>query len=358
MNVLGDTESMRILVVDDNAANVSVDVQMLTEAGYSSVSSTLDPEQAVTRCVRECPDLLVLDLHMPRLDGFGVMKRLDSLLREPMALPVLVMTADVTVETRLRALTLGARDFVTKPLDQTEFLLRVHNLLQTRHLQLELQARNGQLATQVDKRTASLQRARLETLERLGRVSEYRDYGTYEHAGRIGRIAEQLALELGLPPEEAELIGRAAPLHDIGKIGIPDRILLKSAALTDKEWVIMKRHTTIGAEILSGGTCPILGTAEEIARCHHERLDGKGYPHALAGEEIPYAARIVAVVDVFDALTHDRPYKRAWPAHSALHEIRGDAGHFDPGVVAALDRLRLMEVDVAVRREPLAAVFS
>lgn len=336
-----DIRSLRILVVDDNAANISVAVQMLEEGGYPAVASTVDAEQAVAWCEDECPDLLVLDLHMPLLDGFEVLRRLERLVSGPAALPVLVVTADATVETRLRALTLGARDFVTKPLDQTDFLLRTKNLLQTRRLQLLLEAQNEALAVQVADRTASLEDSRRETLERLALVSEYRDSGTHEHAGRIGRIAESLARELGVPDGEATLLGRAAPLHDIGKIGVPDSILRKPGPLDDEEWAVMRAHTLIGAEILSGGSCPIIKAAQEIALCHHERVDGTGYPRGLAGDAIPLAARIVTVADAFDALTSDRPYRRACSPAEAIAEIQHSQGQFDTDAVGALRRVVL-----------------
>jgi putative two-component system response regulator len=253
---------------------------------------------------------------------------------------VLVLTADVTQATRQRALTAGARDFLSKPFDPVEVRLRIGNLLETRRLQLDLLSQNRGLEENVRARTADLERARLELLERLALAAEYRDDNTQEHAQRVGRTVALLARVMGLPDADTEVLRRAAPLHDIGKIGIPDAVLLKRASLTDEEFNLMKTHTRIGAEILSGSEFAILNHAETIAGAHHERWDGRGYPSGRAGEEIPLAARLVAVADVFDALAHERPYKEAWAVPLAVEEIARLAGtHFDPDVAQAFARL-------------------
>jgi putative two-component system response regulator len=292
------------------------------------------------------PDLVLLDLHMPGMDGFELMETLEPLSGDESAVPFLVLTADATDETKRRALTIGARDFLTKPLDRIELLLRVRNLLQVKALQDRLREQNSELEHKVAERTRDLDQARMEVLQRLALAAEYRDDDTQEHAWRIGRSCALMALTLGLPDDEVELIERAAPLHDIGKIGISDVILLKRGTLTDEEFEVVKTHARIGAEILAGSGSPLLQLAERIALAHHERWDGRGYPCGLAREEIPLAARIVAVADVFDALTHERPYKRAWPVARAVEEILSQAGRqFDPGVVeafAALDHPTLV----------------
>jgi putative two-component system response regulator len=335
-----ELKQLPILAVDDEEANVLLLRRVLERGGHTSVTTTTDPAQVPALFLEMQPRLLLLDLHMPRIDGFELMERLGSLSPERGNIPFLVLTADVTEEAKRRALSLGARDFLTKPLDHIELLLRVRNLLQVQQLQEKLFAHNANLEELVAERTLDLEQARLEILERLALAAEYRDDATQEHAWRIGRTCFLLALGLGLPAVEVELIRRAAPLHDIGKIGIPDAILLKPGKLTDAEFEQVKTHTTIGAEILSGSSNSLLRMAERIALTHHERWDGHGYPSGLAGEHIPLPGRIVAVADVFDALTHERPYKHAWSIAEAVAEIFHQGGmHFDPAVVSAFVRL-------------------
>jgi putative two-component system response regulator len=237
-------------------------------------------------------------------------------------------------------------------------LLRVRNLLQTRYLRLELQLHNDLLHERVQQRTSELEDAKLEMLDRLALAAEYRDDATGQHADRIGRTSELLALELGLDPAEATLIGHAARLHDIGKIGIADELLLKPGTYSADDFNAMKLHSTIGARILSGSNNELLMMAEQIALTHHERWDGSGYPNGRAGEDIPLPGRIVTVADVFDALTHRRPYKDAWPIEEAVHEIVGASGtKFDPHVVTAFARLDHRSlVQPAARPGLLAAV--
>jgi putative two-component system response regulator len=285
------------------------------------------------------PDLIVLDLHMPGMDGFALMDELGPGTGNGTLVPFLVLTADVTLETKRRALSMGARDFLTKPVDPTEVALRVKNLLEVRHLQRRLERQNEELEERVRERTGDLEHARLEILHRLAIAAEYRDDATQEHAWRIGRTSGMLARALGLSTEVVRLIELAAPLHDIGKIGISDAILLKPGRLTSEEFEVMKRHTTIGADMLSGSRSPVLGLAKTIALSHHERWDGGGYPASLETTDIPQAGRIVAVADVFDALTHERPYKDAWPVDDAVEEIVTQAGRqFGPDVVTAFER--------------------
>ena len=327
----------RILIVDDQEANVVLLERMLRGDGYAEVHSTTDPTQVFDFFRDIHPDLLLLDLHMPVLDGFDVLDRLAATDRD---LPVLVLSADITPDAKRRALSMGARDFVSKPFDHLEVLLRVENLLDAHRLRVDLKRHNDTLEQQVRERTADLERTRLEILHRLALAGEYRDDATQEHARRLGRTATLLARRIGLSRDVVEHIGLAATLHDIGKIGVPDAILLKPGRLTPEEFHAMKRHSTIGAQLLSGSSAPLLSMAEEIAATHHERWDGTGYPRGLAGEAIPIAGRLVALADVFDVLTHERPYKSAWPLDEALDEIRSQAGrHFDPRVVGAFEAL-------------------
>jgi putative two-component system response regulator len=354
-----DATWARILVVDDQAPNVVLVERMLAQWGYEQVTTTTQSHEVPNLCATLRPDLILLDLQMPKPDGFELMEILRPQTHGPPAVPVLVLTADATQPTRQRALTVGASDFLSKPLDPTEVRLRISNLLETRRLQLDLLGQNQELEGRVRARTQDLERARLELLERLALAAEYRDDNTQEHAQRVGRTVALLARALGVPEADVEVLATAAPLHDIGKIGIPDAILLKRAPLTPEEFTLMRAHTTIGAQILSGSEFAILNTAERVARCHHERWDGGGYPDGLAGEEIPLAGRLVALADVFDALAHQRPYKDAWPIERTLAEIEAGAGtHFDPDVVRAfltLDHAALLTPMVRSGANPAAA---
>ncbi|MEA2492699.1 MAG: cyclic di-GMP phosphodiesterase [Thermoleophilaceae bacterium] len=340
MTTRPDATWARILIVDDQPPNVILLERMLEQWGYTDVTGTTQSQEVPNLCATLEPDLLLLDLQMPKPDGFELMEILAPRIQGSPRMPVLVLTADITTATRQRALGVGASDFLSKPVDPMEVRLRIANLLETRRLEREMLGQNQLLEGHVRERTADLERARLELLERLALAAEYRDDNTQEHAQRVGRTTALLAVAVGVPAADVEVLLRAAPLHDIGKIGVPDAILLKSASLTDAEYAVMQAHTTIGAEILSGSEFAILRTAEVIAATHHERWDGAGYPKGIAGDEIPLAGRLVAVADVFDALVHERPYKPAWPLERALEEIRSLGGtHFDPDVVAAFDAL-------------------
>jgi len=328
--VLGVTRARyaeaRILVVDDEPANVELVRAILTPAGYRDIRGTTDAFEALGMCLVEPPDLLILDLRMPGMSGSELLERLREELADFCLRPSLVLTSERSREAKRRALGTGARDFLTKPVSPTEVRLRVANLLEMRFLHLALQQKNDLLQATVRARTAELEEARLEILERLALAAEWRDDDTGEHIRRVGRLAADLARMLGLGSDEAALIGRAAPLHDVGKIGIHDSILLKPGPLDAREFEVMRAHTTIGGEILSGSRFPSLRAAEEIARHHHENWDGSGYPVGLAGETIPLRARIVAIADMFDSLTHERVYKAAWTSEAALAEIRRAAG--------------------------------
>lgn len=329
-------QSANFLVIDDQEYNISLLERILRRAGFSNVHCTTDPKRLVTLFDEVQPDIILLDLHMPEIDGFAALKLLKERVLESNYLPIVVLTADVTPEAKKEALHLGAHDFLTKPLDKTEVVLRINNLLKTRFYHLQLQNQNERLEQRVQERTAKLEQAKLEILELLGRTSEFRDDQTGQHTLRVGRIAKEIATSLGLPQHEAELIERATPLHDLGKIGIPDEILLKPGRFTSEEFEYMKTHTTIGASILEGSLFPVLQLARTIALSHHEKWDGTGYPSGLSGEEIPLAGRIVAIADFYDALTHERPYKRAWSVEEALTEIQKQRGiHFDPQIVDA-----------------------
>lgn len=325
----------RIFVIDDEPANVLLLKKLLQRAGYTNVFATTDP-MALPELLRHgWPDLVLLDLNMPMMDGFEVMEYLQELNDAATYLPILVLTADANRDTRDRALGLGAMDFLTKPFDRTEVLLRIANLLHSRALHVELEAANRLLEDRVRQRTAALSRAHAETVDRLALAAEFRDDDTGQHIRRVGHIARQLACQLGLDEEAAELIGMAAPLHDLGKIGVPDQVLLKPGKLDETEYAVIKRHTNVGHRLLRDSDSPVLQMASVMALYHHDRWDGHGYG-PTAGEDIPLVARIVSVADVFDALTHERVYKLAWSVDDAVTEIRAGAGsQFDPAVVEA-----------------------
>lgn len=326
----------RILIVDDQPENVVLLRRVLSKAGYREVESTSDPSQAEKLYEDYRPDLVLLDLHMPEMDGFAVIERLRALTTRATYLPILVLTGDHDPLKRRQALAAGATDFLAKPFDIVEVVLRIRNLLETRHLHRLLSNQNAVLEAGVRQRTRELEDAQSEILARLAAAGEHRDDDTGRHTFRVGQLSGAIAESLGLPREAVELIRAAAPLHDVGKIGIPDHILLKGGKLTPEEFAVMKTHTTIGAAILAGGRSPLVLEAERIALSHHERWDGTGYPHGLAADAIPLGARIVAVADVFDALTHERPYRHAWSMDRVMEEIRAQDGHhFDPAVVSA-----------------------
>lgn len=350
-----DHKSARILIVDDEPVNIRLLERTLTQVGYHQIEGTTDPRRALELYNEFDPDLILLDILMPYLDGFAVMERLQLQIPPGAYLPILVLTADINNETKQRALAAGAKDFLTKPFDRSEVLLRIANLLETRFLYAQLQGQNQMLEEKVSERTRALQEAQVEILERLALAAEYRDDNTGQHTRRVGHYAALIAQALGMSAGWVELIRRAAPLHDVGKIGIPDAILLKPDLLSDHEFDRVKAHTTIGVSILSGSRFALLKLAEEIALTHHERWDGGGYPAGLKGNQIPLAGRIVAVADVFDALTCDRPYKGCWSIDEAAAEIERQSGRqFDPMVVRAFKETVVHQV----RAEIEAAVLS
>lgn len=326
----------RILIVDDHEANTRLLKKVLEGAGYSKLTSTIDPREVIALFMEIQPDLILLDLMMPYLDGLQVMEQLQLLIPQGTYLPILVLTANISLESKRQALLVGAKDFLTKPFDSTEVLLRIKNLLETRFLYLQLWNQNQTLDYQVQERTKDLQKAQVEILERLARAAEYRDDITGQHTQRVGTMSAMLARALWLPDDQIELVRMAAPLHDVGKIAVSDAILLKPGKLTPDEFEVVKTHTTIGASILSKGHSELVKMAEVIALTHHEHWDGSGYPRGLEGAAIPIPGRIVSLVDVYDALTHERPYKEAWSREEAIAEIRRQEGkQFDPMVVDA-----------------------
>lgn len=329
----------RLLLVDDEEPALEALEKMLRRGGYQFLAVQNDSSTVVDTFRQFKPDLVLLDLHMPRMNGFQLMEALQALIPEGEYVPFVVLTGDRDPEVRTRALSSGAKDFLAKPYEYNEVLLRIKNLLETRMLYQRLQEHNNLLEEKVRERTKDLEGTREQVLRRLALAAEYRDDVTGRHAERVGVLSALLAQRLGVSEEVVKLIRFAAPLHDVGKIGIPDAILMKAGPLSKDEFEVMKSHTHIGARILAGGRFPLLELAREIALTHHERWDGKGYT-GMAGERIPVVGRIVAVADVFDSLTHERPYKPACDLEEAMGIIEGGRGsHFDPRVVDAFVEL-------------------
>ncbi|MEI9814281.1 MAG: HD domain-containing phosphohydrolase [Acidobacteriota bacterium] len=326
-------QESRILAIDDKPANVLLLQRMLQQGGYQNFCGVTDSRKALATFAEFKPDLVALDLRMPHIDGFEFLRSVRLWLPEDSFVPVLVVTAESSLKTKQEALALGAKDYLAKPIDVNELLLRVYNLLETRWLHRKLAGQNEALEIRVRERTRDLEEAQWEILDRLALASELRDDDTGRHTHRVGILSAMLAEAVGLPPDQVNLIRRAAPLHDLGKIGVPDGILLKPASLTVEERERVKSHTNMGARILSGSRFPILQMAERIALYHHEHWNGSGY-HGLKGEDIPVEARIVSIADVFDVILHARPYKVAQTMEAAWEALRkGRGNQFDPRLV-------------------------
>jgi len=325
----------RILVVDDEPANLKLFGLMLRSEGYEQIVCIQDPREVVTSYRAARPDLVLLDINMPHLDGYAVMEALRAI-ADPLPAPIVVLTAQSGEEVLLRALDGGAVDFLCKPIGRRELLARVRNILMAHLAQRAVHDQNALLEQVVAKRTQQLRQSRLDLVRRLGRASELRDNETGQHILRMSHAAALLAKAAGWNAHACELLLNAAPMHDLGKIGIPDGILLKPGALTADELEVMQRHAEIGADILSGSDDELISMARDIAFCHHEKWDGTGYPRRLRGPQIPESARIVAITDVFDALTSVRPYKKAWSVEDALAYMTANAGkQFDPRLIAS-----------------------
>jgi putative two-component system response regulator len=331
MNI--DPKKASILIVDDEPANVRLLEKILMTMGYENVVGTQNPHEVLPLYQDHESDLILLDIDMPGLDGYGVMEQLN-VFTDGYLPPILVLTAQHMQSYRQRAFDLGARDYVTKPFDTSELLSRVRNLLEAQMAQKYMRHQNVILERKVLERTNELQDTRLQVVRRLGRAAEYRDNETGLHIIRMSTIASLLGEAAGMTAYECDLLLNAASMHDIGKIGIPDNILLKQGKLDPGEWEIMKTHTQIGADILSGDDSELMLMAHDIALTHHEKWNGEGYPHGIKGEDIPQVGRITALADVFDALTSERPYKTAWTIEKAVELITNESGrHFDPDLV-------------------------
>ena len=323
-----------VLIVDDQVENVELLSRVLTRSGYTNLYSTTDSRETVALYTKHKPDIVLLDIMMPHLDGFGVMLQLQALPSDDY-IPILVLTADNQRETRIKALKSGAKDFLTKPFDRIEVSTRIKNILEVRLLHKEVLRQNAILEEKVLERTKELHDSRLEIMQRLARAAEFRDSDTGAHISRMSLYSAELGRAAGLSGRECDLLLNASALHDIGKIGIPDRVLLKKGSLDNEEFTLMREHVAIGSQILDGSESPLIRLAEMIARTHHERWNGSGYPNGLLGDDIPLMGRIVSICDVFDALTSRRPYKDPWSVESTIAELQREAGvTFDPNLVA------------------------
>ena len=328
---------MKVVIVDDTHINLVLMSRLMEKLDDVSTVAFQSAQEALAWCRANPYDLLILDYMMPELDGLAFIGQLEGAARERP--PVLMVTASQDVEIRHRALENGANDFLIKPIDKVEFLARTRNMLELRRATVALQNRASWLSSEVSKATAELRAREQETILLLCRASEYRDPETGAHIQRMAHYSCLIAAELGMSADEQAFILNAAPMHDIGKVGTPDHILLKPGRLNPEELVVMRQHAVIGYNILKSSEAALLQLAAEIAYAHHERWDGSGYPNGLAGEAIPLVGRIVAVADVFDALTNVRPYKTAWSLEAAKNFLLENSGsHFDPQCVAALLR--------------------
>ena len=324
-----------ILIVDDEPANLKLLDKMLRGQDYQNLTLVDDPREVVDRYWEIQPALILLDINMPHLDGYQVMAKLKAL-NDPLLPPIVILTAQHGKDYLLRALAAGARDFITKPFDRNELLMRVRNLLDAQLAHRMVHNQKAVLEDMVQARTEELRHTRLQVVQRLGMAAEYRDEETGNHILRMSHISALLARAIGWSKADCDLMLNASPMHDIGKIGIPDAILLKPGKFEPHEWEIMKTHATIGGKLLDGDGSDLMRMAREIAISHHEKWDGSGYPGGLAGEAIPQSGRIAALADVFDALTSVRPYKKAWTVEAAVDLIKDTRGkHFDPDLVEA-----------------------
>lgn len=327
---------MRVQIVDDNDTNLMLFERLVLRAGPDvAVTTHLDPQEALESCHQVMPDMVVVDFMMPKMDGHRYVEAIRRL-PEGRDIPIVMITAAADRSIRQQALELGVTDFLTKPVDPSEAKVRFSNLLALRRSHLQLRDRNRLLAREINRATATVADREQELILRLSKAAEFRDPETGAHILRMARYSQLIALKLGLPEEQCDLLLRAAPMHDLGKLGIPDDILLKPGRLTEEEYKIMSKHPEIGHAILSGSDSQLIRMGAEIALTHHEKFDGSGYPNHLKGQDIPLMGRIVAVADVFDALTSARPYKAAWTVERARQLLIDNSGsHFDPACVEA-----------------------
>ncbi len=351
---IGSLLDAKVLIVDDEPVNIKVVRKHLQLAGYHNFVTTAESPRAMETVAAEMPDVVLLDVMMPQVNGLQILEwiREDPRLQH---IPVIILTASSDSETKLKALTLGATDFLAKPVDPNELLPRLRNVLTVKAHQDHLAGYSAKLEAEVRRRTAEVEMSRLRVIQCLARAGEHRDDTTGQHVIRVGRVAAILASQLGYDREKSTMVELAAQLHDIGKIGIPDAILLKPAKLSPEEYALMKKHCQFGKAIIDPTTdsdkalarsyaalglpdhpvvdSPMLTMAASIAISHHERIDGSGYPFGIKGDAIPLEGRMTAMADVFDALSSPRPYKPAYPLEKCLEILqKGRGTEFDPAV--------------------------
>jgi len=320
------SKKQTILIVDDTPENIDVLVGILKDE-YEMIAALNGSKALKIIQSGKQPDLILLDVMMPEMDGYQVCKRLkaDYTTRH---IPVIFVTAKVSVDDELKGFALGAADYISKPFSPPVIKARIKT-------HLALYDQNNELEHKVIARTEELNNTRMQIIQRLGRAAEYKDNETGMHVIRMSHYSRVLGLAAGMNDEEADMLLNAAPMHDIGKIGIEDKIILKPGKLDAEEWAIMQTHCQIGAEIIGDDASELLKMAKIVAMTHHERWDGSGYPKGLKEEEIPRVGRIIAIADVFDALTSKRSYKQAWSVGDAIEQIKKDAGkHFAPYLVS------------------------
>lgn len=324
---MNETREATILIVDDTPANIDL-LRLLLKQDYKLKVATSGKKALEIVKGNPKPDLILLDVLMPEMDGYQVCEALKSN-TSTAEIPVIFVTAQNEASSEARGFEAGGVDFITKPFHSSVVKARIKT-------QLELARQTRLLNRLVDEKTQEIHETRLKVIQRLGLAAEFKDNETGMHVVRMSHYARLIAQQLGYDDDYCELIFNASPMHDVGKIGIPDAVLLKPGRFEPSEWEVMKTHTTIGGRILGTDDNRLIQTARSIALTHHEQWDGSGYPCGLAGEDIPIEGRIVALADVFDALTSARPYKVGWPFDKAIKHIQEESGrHFDPQVVDA-----------------------
>ncbi|WP_425619041.1 HD domain-containing phosphohydrolase [Anatilimnocola sp. NA78] len=355
MSSITDSPAPLILVVDDEPLVRDVLTRWLRAEGFRCLSAA-DAESAWQQVQEQAVDLVTSDINMPGVSGIQLLARLQA--ADPDQ-AVLMLTGCGETSTAIRALTQGACGYLLKPVQREEMIFQVRQGLERTQLRKERRRYTEELERRVQEQTQTIRSAHEETIHRLVTASSFRDEETGAHIRRTGLFSEALARAAGWSRGECERLRMAAPMHDVGKIGIPDSILQRPGRLTPDEFAVMKTHTTIGAQMLQGSSSPMLKLAHEIALNHHEKWDGTGYPQGIRGEEIPESARILAIVDVYDALTHDRVYRKALPHDEVLTILRqGRETHFDPGllgmffaILEEIQQISMVNPDVAFSAE-------